>query len=52
LDLYSILGEKITSFSTEKNQPLLIHTQLANGIYYLKGRNDQEQVLYKICIRN
>ncbi|MBK9479167.1 MAG: T9SS type A sorting domain-containing protein [Bacteroidia bacterium] len=52
LDLYSILGEKITSFSTEKNQPLLIHTQLANGIYYLKGRNDEEQVLYKICIRN
>ncbi|HRH63670.1 MAG TPA: T9SS type A sorting domain-containing protein, partial [Bacteroidia bacterium] len=52
LDLYSIQGVKVASYSAEKNQPLLIHTQLADGIYYLQGRNDQEQIVYKICIRN
>lgn len=52
LDLFSILGEKIASYITEKNKPLIIHTELPNGIYYLQGRNEEAQVMYKICIRN
>jgi hypothetical protein len=52
LDLFSILGEKIASYITEKNKPLIIHTELPNGIYYLQGRNEETQAMYKICIRN
>jgi hypothetical protein len=47
-----MLGEKIASYITEKNKPLIIHTELPNGIYYLQGRNEGAQVMYKICIRN